>query len=101
MSTTNFKKITIKEKIGSRGGGVEISLDTLGFPKGKMTAYQNYLGGGMLGRVENGCNILNWRGYDKLMEIAKELAEYYHNLTNPESESIDFAENQKLPLSAY
>jgi len=42
---TNFKKITTREKLSSRGGGVEIDLTSLGFKNHKMSAYQNYLGG--------------------------------------------------------
>ena len=41
----------IRERVSTRGGGVEISLTKFGFRGEKMAAYQNYLGGGMLGRV--------------------------------------------------
>ncbi|MCP3699494.1 MAG: hypothetical protein GY920_13220, partial [Aliivibrio sp.] len=45
----------LRESISPRGGGVEISLDNFGYPGEKMTAYQNYLGGGMLGSIGNDC----------------------------------------------
>ena len=48
----NFENITLRSELSYRGGGLEISLDTLGFKNEKMSAYQNYLGGGMLGRVQ-------------------------------------------------
>ena len=41
----------LREKLTTRGGGIEISLDPFGFDGHKMAVYQNYLGGGMLGRV--------------------------------------------------
>ena len=69
-----------------------------------MTAYQNYLGGGMLGRVASDCNIENWKENDELVEIAYELRQYFHNVTNPDDsawESLSFEQNQKLPISAY
>ena len=69
-----------------------------------MTAYQNYLGGGMLGRVANDCNIENWKENDELVEIAHELRQYFHSLTNPDDsdwESVSFEQNQNLPISAY
>ena len=48
MKKINFEKITLRSKISSRGGGIEISLNSLGFRDMKMSAYQNYLGGGLL-----------------------------------------------------
>ena len=43
----------IREKLSSRGGGIEIDLTPFGFDGERMTAYQNYLGGGMLGSINN------------------------------------------------
>ena len=42
----------IRQKITTRGGGVEIDLTPLGFDGHRMSAYQNYLGGGMLGSIQ-------------------------------------------------
>ena len=102
METINFEAITLRLEVSSRGGGIEISLDDLGFT-GKMTAYQNYLGGGMLGRVCSDCNIPDWNSDAKLVEIAEQLRMYYHSLTNPEEgwESMSFEKNQNMPESAY
>jgi hypothetical protein len=101
---TNFEDITIRKKISSRGGGIEVDLtDIVGYPV-QMTAYQNYLGGGMLGRVASDCNIDNWKENDELVEIADELRKYFHGLTNPSDsdwESQSFEQNQQLPVSAY
>ena len=100
---TNFEDITIRKKISSHGGGIEVDLtDIVGYPV-QMTAYQNYLGGGMLGRVASDCDIENWKENDELVEIAYELRQYFHGLTNPDDsvEGTSFEQNQKLPISAY
>ena len=99
----NFEAITIRKQISTRGGGIEIDLTTLGYPQIGMTAYQNYLGGGLLGRVCNSCMISDWEDDPKLVEIAQELREYFYSITNPESEweSRSFEENQNLPSRAY
>jgi hypothetical protein len=57
MKNIDFESITIRSRISTRGGGIEIDLTTLGYPGERMTAYQNYLGGGMLGRVCSDCTI--------------------------------------------
>ena len=104
MKTIDFKAITLRLKVSSRGGGIEISLDTLGWPDVKMTAYQNYLGGGVLGKVANSCTISDWKNSPELVEIAEQLRKYFHNLTNPDEgewESVSFEQNQSLPVSAY
>ena len=111
----NFKKITLRQRITSRGGGVEISLTSLGFKGHKMAAYQNYLGGGLLGRVC--CNdtvrhsnnvhaeikFSDPESVKKLDQIADQLKRYYHNLSNPVDcwESMSYDQNQNLSESAY
>lgn len=103
MKKINFEKITLRSEISRRGGGIEISLNSLGFRNAKMTAYQNYLGGGMLGSVQNDCTIRDWEDNPKLVEIAQQLREYFFNLTNPDSEweHQTFEQNQNMPSSAY
>lgn len=99
----NFEEITLNQEITTKGGGIEISLDTLGYEGEKMTAYQNYLGGGILGKVTNDCTIKNWRKNKKLVEIGQELRKYFYSLTNPEEgfESTSFEQNQKKPIAIY
>ena len=105
----NFEEITLREQISSRGGGVEIDLSRYGFKGEKMSAYQNYLGGGMLGRV---CVNDTIRAYDKphtekqaqkLDKIGEELKKYFFNLTNPDTEweSQSYEQNQKMPISGF
>jgi len=103
MKTIDFKGITLRSHITSKGGGIEISLDTLGFPGVKMTAYQNYLGGGLLGAVCNDCTIRDWNDNKELSEIAEQLRKYFFNLTNPDSEweHQTYEQNQGMPVRAY
>lgn len=103
MKKIDFEQITLRQEISSRGGGIEISLDTLGFKGARMTAYQNYLGGGMLGSVANDCTISDWEEHDKLKRIADQLRKYFHNLTNPDTEweDMSYEQNQNMPVSAY
>lgn len=106
----NFEEITLRQEITSRGGGIIISLDTFGYEGEKMSAYQNYLGGGMLGKVSSNDTIRANNSFveeslcRELDEIAEELKKYYFNLTNPDEETwehVSFEQNQKLPVSAY
>lgn len=93
--------IVLRKEISSRGGGIEIDLTPFGYEGEKMSAYQNYLGGGMLGRILNSCTI---EMDEKLKEVADALMRYFHELTNhsdDEFESATFEENQRRPASAY
>ena len=101
----NFEDVTLRQEITSRGGGIEIDLTAFGFKGAKMTAYQNYLGGGLLGRV---CSSNNTEGLseEKRLElgvITENLKKYFHGLTNPEGgfEALSYERNQKMPVSAY
>lgn len=107
---------TLRCEAGYRGGGIEIDLADLlnagrtdKYDEYCMTAYQNYLGGGLLGRI---CNSYNFR-VDELpaskqvviSEISEALNRYFHNLTNhddDEWESETYEQNQlRKPESAY
>lgn len=105
----NFEPVTLREEVSPRGGGVEIDLTDFGFPNERMSAYQNYLGGGMLGRV---CSNNTINAYDKKISVAKqkkldrietELKMYFFELTNPDTEweHQTFDKNQFMPVSAY
>tara|TARA_R100001443_G_scaffold116760_1_gene138374 strand:+ start:2985 stop:3332 length:348 start_codon:yes stop_codon:yes gene_type:complete len=108
MENTNtiIEQAIIREKYNSRGGGIEISLADWEYPNGKMTAYQNYLGGGMLGRVCSDCNIENWKEDKRLVSISEMLKKYFHQLTNHYYSDdkwayVSYEENQKRLESAY
>jgi len=105
-----FSKVTLRKEISSRGGGIEIDLSTLGFKGQKMAAFQNYLGGGLLGRVgvndTLGINInikLTEEERKNLSDIGEQLKQHFFNLTNPdtEHEGQSYEQNQIMPISAY
>lgn len=100
---TKIKKSVERMQISSRGGGIEISLAKFGYKGSFMSAYQNYLGGGMLGAVASDCSIIDWKEDEKLLEISEELKKYFHSLTNPETEweGSSYEANQNRSLSAY
>jgi len=104
MKNIDLSKHIIRQEISSRGGGIEISLSFIKKYKGhRMTAYQNYLGGGLLGSVQSDCSYPNWKDNKTLISISDRLKKYFHELTNPESEweSMSYEQNQNMPISAY
>ena len=108
--TIEFSEVTLRLEVSYRGGGVEIDLTRFGFKGEKMSAYQNYLGGGMLGRI---CANDTIRAYDKpctqkqeekLDRIAERLKMYFHDLSNhvdDEWENQSYLQNQNMPESGY
>lgn len=93
----------LREQISSRGGGIEIDISPLGFHGEKMTAYQNYLGGGMLGAVQSDCTFLHNTFIDddaakEIETIQEDLKRFLHELTTL---GMSFEDNQRLPASAY
>lgn len=104
-----IEKAVTRKEISSRGGGVEIDLHKFGFREGsRLSAYQNYLGGGMLGAIQSNHNIFRTsfttEETKKLEQIAEELKKYFHELTNPDEEeweSVTYEQNQNMPASAY
>ena len=100
----------IRQELTHRGGGIEINLGvfTGSWEGEKMSAYQNYLGGGMLGSIQNDCTIGNWKNTRlvgvSLADIGEELKRYMHELTNhseDEWESQSYEDNQRMGASAY
>lgn len=103
-----IKKNILRQQISTRGGGIEIDLTPFGFKGEKMAAYQNYLGGGLLGRICVNDTIRSKPFTDitdeaKLDKIGEELKRYFHSLTNPkgEWESQTYEQNQNMPVSGY
>ena len=104
-----FSEVTLRQEISSRGGGIEIDLTRFGFSGQKMSAYQNYLGGGMLGKVcaNNTIEAFQRPCTDKqkakLDKIAERLKMYFHGLTNPDTEfeGQSYELNQNMSVSAY
>lgn len=113
-TTTNLHEYiethTLRCEASYRGGGIEIDAsEYLGIEGARMTAYQNYLGGGMLGAIQGSMNGAIERNahaskYRKALKLNSALKRYYHELTNhddDEWESATFEENQRRPESAY
>lgn len=106
-----IKSSVLRQEISHRGGGIEISLDAFGFKGEKMAAYQNYLGGGLLGRICANDTIRRQTGTTteakakKLDKVAEELKKYFHSLTRHEDdewEDESYENNQQnKPVSAY
>jgi len=105
-----IKENTLRCEASHRGGGIEINLAELlpDVEEPLMSAYQNYLGGGMLGRVVSNCNFdySKLPAKQKLMveEMGEQLKVYYHDMTNaPENawEHQEYIKNQAMPESAY
>lgn len=103
---------TLRLETSRRGGGIEIDLsDYLQKTGAKMTAYQNYLGGGMLGSIGNSFNfnvdLLQKAKYNKLQKMIDVLNRYFHAITNDEVDAYDdwssdvFEAIQNRPSSAY
>jgi hypothetical protein len=100
---------TIRCEAGYRGGGIEIDLEPLtGGEDHAMTAYQNYLGGGMLGSICNSYSFdldrLSKRNRVKVERVTEALNRYFHDLTNHEDdewESTSYERGQLRPQSAY
>lgn len=104
----DFNAITLRLETSHRGGGVEIDLTTLGFKNERMSAYQNYLGGGMLGSI---CTNNTIQAHDKphtqkqaekLAALEEALKQHYYLLTNPQDvDREEYDELQVRPSSAY
>jgi hypothetical protein len=102
-----LSEVTLREEISSRGGGIEIDLTRFGFKGQKMSAYKNYLGGGMLGRIASN-NTIN--AYDKpctekqqakLDKIALRLKKYFFTLQYEEFDTEQFDSNQNRAVRGY
>ena len=94
---TKIKNSVIREKYTSRGGGIEIDLTQYGYTDEKMSAYQNYLGGGISGSVHNDCTIKDWENDMDLIDIAFELKILYCKRSGLDTSFLDV----NLPISAY
>ena len=73
----NIAESITREDFSYRGGGVEMDLTAFGYEDEFLSAYQNYLGGGMRGAVANSCTIEDWEMDERLVRLASELRDYY------------------------
>ena len=73
----NIAENITREEYSYRGGGCELDLTAFGYEDEFLSAYQNYLGGGLLGGVGNSCTVEDWRKVEKLVKLASKLSEYF------------------------
>ncbi len=101
---------TIDVDASGRGGGIKVDVSEL-FPyieNAVVGAWQNYLGGGLLGAVVGGAQFkpedLHKRDLKKFYTLKEEIKKYFHGLTNHEGdewEETTYIEDQRRPVSAY
>lgn len=109
MDIKNLKYIEkniLRKELSHRGGGMEIDLTDFGYNDEKMSAYQNYLGGGILGSIQTDSTV---EIAGDLMELSENLKEYFFFLQNSDGNldfdewagNDDFENLQKRSASAY
>ena len=108
MKNFNIEDNIIRLDASSRGGGIEIDVSGV-FGEGcKMSAYQNYLGGGLLGAVQCDINFMpSEKQEEDVLKLSDELKRYFHDITNEEASECDewngmsYEQNQNMPTSGY
>lgn len=102
-----ISEVILRKQLSSRGGGIEIDLTRFGFKGEKMSAYQNYLGGGMLGKiaVNNTINAFAVPCTDKqqakLDKIGLRLKKHFFEVQYGEFDQEQFDSNQQRAVSGY
>lgn len=109
-----FEDHTIRCEVSYRGGGIEIDASSLFEDDAKITAYQNYLGGGIAGSIQSDANFTpeDDAQVQLLAEAAENLKRYFYSLnegggdeymhdevTGPDAGGYEAL--QKLSKSAY
>ncbi len=106
-------KHTLDCDFSRRGGTLKVDVSEL-FPNVEdavMGAYQNYLGGGMLGAVVGASqfdpNELSKKDQTIFFELKEAIKQYFFHVTNEEAEGYDewsspeYLQNQNMPVSGY
>lgn len=105
MNGSKFK--ILRERYSSRGGGIEIDLTPFGYEGEKMSVYQNYLGGGMLGSIQTNNTIEASSSFidpdliAELKKISDELKLVYFERSGQDEGELSFEQLQKFPTSSY
>lgn len=108
MNTLNINEYIeeniLKIEISHRGGGILIDAsEYLKINDAKVVVYQNYLGGGIAGRVASDCNLiinkLASAKQKKLKNLQNALINYYYKQAGYDDVDQDLA--SILPISAY
>ena len=108
MKNYNIENNIIRLDASRRGGGIEIDVSEL-FGEGcRMSAYQDYLGGGLLGAIQSDINFMPSEEQKKdVLKLSEELKRYFHDITNEYASEYDewngmsYEKNQSMPTSAY
>ncbi len=105
-----IEKNTMSCDASGRGGTLKVDVSEL-FPDiedAVMGAYQNYLGGGMLGAIVGATMFdpseLNKKDQAVFEEIKEDIKKYFHEITNHEDdewEAASYEQNQRRAVSAY
>lgn len=109
MKEINIDDRILRCEISYRGGGVEIDLSDIFGDDAKMSAYQNYLGGGIAGSIQSD---QNFERTSESEEIAEQLKRWFYNQNNgggddymqenvTGAEAGGYEKNQRMPESAY
>lgn len=107
MEIKNFdiEKNTLRIEASSRGGGIEIDVSNLFGEDCKISAYQNYLGGGLLGAVQSDINFMPSKEQKaNVLELSEKLKRYFHEITRHDYddwEDMEYEQNQNMEKSAY
>ena len=105
VKSFDIEQNTLRLEVSHRGGGIEVDVSGLFGKECKMTAYQNYLGGGMLGSICTSSNFsVREPQADMLVAVADKIKRYFHEFTvhdDDEWENASFESTQKRPASAY
>ena len=108
MKNFNIEDNIIMLDASSRGGGIEIDVSELFGDGRKISAYQNYLGGGLLGAIQSDVNFIpSEEQRADVLELAERLKRYFHDITNEYASEYDewngmsYEQNQNMPSSGY
>ncbi len=101
----DIEKNTLRLEASYRGGGIEIDVSNLFGEDCKMSAYQNYLGGGLLGAVQSDINFIpSEEQKADVLELSEKLKRYFHEITRHDYddwEDMEYEQNQNMETSAF
>lgn len=101
----DIEKNTLRLDASIRGGGIEIDVSGLFGEDCKMSAYQNYLGGGLLGAIQYDINFTpSEKQRADVLELAERLKRYFHEITRHDYddwEDMEYEQNQNMASSGY
>lgn len=100
---------TLRCEVSYRGGGIEVDAsDYTKIDGAKISAYQNYLGGGIAGAIQSSRNFetKNKVKQEKADRLANALKKYFYALNNGGGDEYmqeinTYTKNQHLPGSAF